>query len=90
MSKFLDLAAVEDGEMSDAYDSEDINHESVGRPVDPGPSGRDYFNRVVDSMMARYNQMSQRQVIPTEESDHVPDGTHTPLLKVFIVDFFSG
>ena len=83
--RFLDLAA---------EDEDEDNGEargSVRRPIDQGPSGKETFDRAVDSMIERYSRKSQPQDVQTRKSPQIPEGVPIPPPnKLFIVDLFSG
>ena len=60
MGRFLDLAAEEEDDEEEDEEEEDDEDEdedignaqgSVSCPTDPGPSGKEFFNRAVDSMI---------------------------------------
>ncbi|KIM55561.1 hypothetical protein SCLCIDRAFT_30272 [Scleroderma citrinum Foug A] len=100
VGRFLDLAAEEEDEEEEDEEEEDEEDEdedigdaqgSVSCPTDPGPSGKEFFNRAVDSMIQRYNQKSQPQDTLTQKSLQILEGVPIPLSKkLFIVDLFSG
>ena len=99
MGRFLDLAAEEednkeeDNKDKDKDKDKDIGDAqgSVSCPTDPGPSGKEFFNRAVDSMIQRYNRKSQPQDTLTQKSLQILEGVPIPLSKkLFIVDLFSG
>ena len=98
VGRFLDLAAEEEDDEEEDDEEEDDEDEDIGDaqgsvscPTDPGPSGKEFFNRAVDSMIQRYNRKSQPQDTLTQKSLHIPEGVPIPLSKkLFIVDLFSG
>ena len=95
VGRFLDLAAEEEDEEEEDEEDEDEDigdaQGSVSCPTDPGPSGKEFFNRAVDSMIQRYNQKSQPQDTLTQKSLQILEGVPIPLSKkLFIVDLFSG
>jgi len=87
--RFLNLAAEDEDEDEDEDNGEARG--SVRCPIDQGPSGKETFDRAVNSMIERYSRKLQPQDVQTRKSPQIPEGVPIPLPnKLFIVDLFSG